>query len=41
MGHDETNKKRDKKVEATTEKRMAPNRHCKRCGVYGHMEEKC
>jgi hypothetical protein len=41
MGQEETNKKRDKKIATTTEKRRDPNRHCKHCDVDGHMKEKC
>jgi hypothetical protein len=41
MGQEETNNKRDKKMEATTEKRRDPNRHCKHYDVDGHTEEKC
>jgi hypothetical protein len=36
MGQEETNKKRDKKIATTTEKRRDPNRHCKHCDVDGH-----
>jgi hypothetical protein len=41
MGQEETNKKRDKKIAATTKKRRDPNRHCKHCDVDGHTKEKC
>jgi hypothetical protein len=41
MGQEETSKRRDKKMTATTEKWKDLNRHCKHCDVDGHMEEKC
>ena len=39
MGQEETHKKRDKKIEITTDKRRDRERHCKHCNLDGHMEE--
>jgi hypothetical protein len=41
MSQEETNKKRDEKMVAITEKRRDPIKHYKHCDVDGHMKEKC
>jgi len=41
QGQEETSKRNDKKIVATTRKMRDPNGHCKHCDVDGHKDEKC
>jgi hypothetical protein len=41
ISQEETDKKRDKKMKSTVEKRRDPNKHCQHCYVDGNVEEKC